>query len=368
MKQLTVNLAERSYDIYIGKKLLLKLSSYLQAHVKGSKAIIVTDTNVSQYWLSFVEDALKELKKNYHVITVAPGEISKTFDSYAQCCNDALYWGIDRKTTLIALGGGVVGDLCGFLAASLLRGVPFIQVPTSLLAQVDSSVGGKTGINAGPGKNLVGAFWQPRLVLADVTSLSSLSERQLKSGYAEVIKYGLIHKPVFFDWLDENNTRILQKEDDALMEVIYESCQSKAEIVAADEHENGQRALLNLGHTFGHVLEAFTGYSDKLYHGEAVAIGMQLAFDYSVRLGICPADDAMRCQALLTKAGLPFSLKQLSQGQSWTADEYIDLMKKDKKSKDDKITLILAKSIGNAYVDNEVDIAPLHQFLTENLS
>ncbi|MFV0430713.1 MAG: 3-dehydroquinate synthase [Alphaproteobacteria bacterium] len=368
MKQLKVDLKERSYDILIGHNLILNLSQYIEPHICGSKAIIVTDNHVSQYWLSFVEDALKILGKNYHIIEVAAGEASKSFANFEQCCNDALYWGIDRQTTLIALGGGVVGDLTGFLAASLLRGLPFIQLPTSLLAQVDSSVGGKTGINAGPGKNLVGAFWQPQLVLADVSFLGSLSERQLRSGYGEVIKYGLIHKPEFFEWLSSNNSDILAKNKDALSHIIYESCASKAQIVGMDEHEQGQRALLNLGHSFGHVLEAFTGYSDKLLHGEAIAIGMQLAFDYSVKLGVCPQEDAQKVKHLLEQAGLPISLKELSLGQSWSAEQYLELIKKDKKVKDDKITLILAKSIGKAYIEESVSVEELYIFLEENLS
>ncbi len=367
MEKLTVNLGQRSYEIHIASRILLDLQNYLAPHIKGSKVIIVTDNNVAENWLFYVEEALTKLHKNCHVITVAAGEKSKTFPCFQQCCEEALYWGVDRHTTLIALGGGVVGDLAGFMAASLLRGIAFIQIPTTLLAQVDSSVGGKTGINAGPGKNLIGAFWQPQLVLADTYSLSSLPDRQLKSGYAEVIKYGLIHKPEFFEWLQNNNAALLAKDENALQKAIYESCLSKAQIVSSDEREQGERALLNLGHTFGHVLEAFTGYSDKLFHGEAVAIGMQMAFDYSVSLGICPAQDAETLRNFLQKTGLAYDIKNIAESHNWSAAQFLELMGKDKKAKNGEITLVLVKSIGQAYVDNQVDSQNLYQFLQGQL-
>ncbi len=367
MEKLTVALGERSYDIHIKSQLMLDLQNHIKPHIKGNRAIIVTDGNVAEHWLFYVEDALKALKKNYHVITVAAGEASKSFACLSHCCEEALYWGIDRQTTIIALGGGVVGDLAGFMAASLLRGLDFIQIPTSLLAQVDSSVGGKTGINAGPGKNLIGAFWQPKLVIADTYVLSSLPMRQLQSGYAEIIKYGLIHKPQFFDWLCENNEALLGKDETVLQKAIYESCASKAQIVSEDERENGARALLNLGHSFGHVLEAFTGYSDRLYHGEAVAIGMQMAFDYSAYLQICAPDDAKKVKNLLQKAGLPYCVKDLAQGQSWSAHQFLELMHKDKKVQDGHLTLILAKAIGAAYVDKQVDSEDLYQFIQKQI-
>ncbi len=367
MEKLTVELNERSYDIHIKSRILSHLQDYIAPYIKASKAIIITDINVAKDWLFYVEDALRALKKDYHIITVPSGEKSKSFACFQQSCEDALYWGMDRHTTIIALGGGVIGDLAGFMAASLLRGVDFIQIPTTLLSQVDSSVGGKTGINAGPGKNLIGAFWQPKVVIADISSLSSLPERQLKSGYAEVIKYGLIHKTEFFRWLWENNDTLLKRDEQILQKAIYESCLSKAQIVSADEREKGQRALLNLGHTFGHVLEVFTGYSDTLYHGEAVAIGMQLAFDYSAYLDICSLSEAQKVQAFLQKAGLPYSLTEIAKNKSWSAHQFLTLMTQDKKAQNGKITLILAKSIGEAYVDTQVDSQNLYNFIQKQI-
>ncbi len=368
MKTLTVNLPDRDYPIMIGQSLVDHAASYLKEYLQASKVIIVTDSNVAPFWLDPIENALMQLKKQYHVITIAAGETSKNIQTFARCCDEALFWGMDRQTTLIALGGGVTGDLCGFMAASLLRGVPFIQIPTTLLAQVDSSVGGKTGINSQAGKNLIGAFWQPKLVLSDIDTLATLEMRDFKSGLAEIIKYALIHKPDFFTWLDEHMPQIVNKQPEALMHIIYESCHSKAEIVASDETEQNKRALLNLGHTFGHVLEAFCGYnSAAITHGEAVAIGMQLAFDFSAMQGICPASDAQKLKNLLIKTGLPYSLKDFSAGKDWQAHQFIEMMKKDKKALDNVITLILAKQIGDAYIERNVNIHQLEVFIKQNL-
>lgn len=368
MKTLTVNLPDRDYPIIIARSLIDNAAEYLKQYIQGTKVIIVTDSNVAPLWLDPIENALMQLKKHYHVITIAAGETSKNIATFERCCDEALFWGIDRKTTFIALGGGVTGDLCGFMAASLLRGVPFIQVPTTLLAQVDSSVGGKTGINSQAGKNLIGAFWQPKLVLSDIDALTTLPMRDFKSGLAEVIKYALIHKPDFFLWFNENITQILNKEPEALAHIVYESCHSKAEIVASDETEQNRRALLNLGHTFGHVLEAFCGYNSAIItHGEAVAIGMQLAFDFSVSQGTCPASDAEKLQELLIKLDLPYSLKDFSAGKNWQEDQFIHMMKKDKKAVDNTITLVLAKAIGKAYIEQEVNIHQLEVFIKQNL-
>lgn len=368
MKTLNVNLPDRDYPIIIGQALIDHAATYLKEYIQGSKAIIVTDSNVAQFWLDPMENALIQLKKHYHVITIAAGETSKNIQTFAQCCDEALFWGMDRQTTLIALGGGVTGDLCGFMAASLLRGVPFIQIPTSLLAQVDSAVGGKTGINSQAGKNLIGAFWQPKLVLSDIDTLSTLPMRDFKSGLAEVIKYGLIHKPDFFLWLDDHMAQILYKEPAALSHIIYESCHSKADIVAGDETEQNRRALLNLGHTFGHVLEALSGYNSAIItHGEAVAMGMQLAFDFSAMQGLCPAQDAEKLQQLLMKAELPYSLNNFSTGNNWQAHQFVEMMKKDKKALNNTITLILANRIGSAHIENNVNTDLLEAFIKQNL-
>ncbi len=368
MKILQVDLSERSYPIIIAPSLIDHAHTYLAEHIHGNKVIIVTDSNVAQHWLDPLETAIKQLKKQYHVITVAAGESAKSIQTFAQCCDEALYWGIDRKTTLIALGGGVVGDLCGFMAASLLRGINFIQIPTTLLSQVDSAVGGKTGINSAAGKNLIGAFWQPKLVLSDTSALNTLPMRQVKTGLAEIIKYALIHKPDFFTYLDTHMEQIFAKDSDALAHIIYESCCSKADIVAQDETEQGKRALLNLGHSFGHVLEAFCGYDSAIItHGEAVAIGMQLAFDFSASLGICPKEDAEKLRYLLQKAEIPHSLKEFAKGKDWQAEPFIQMLKKDKKSFNDNITLILATHIGGAFVEQEVNHHQLEIFIKENL-
>jgi len=302
---------------------------------------------------------------------VPSGERSKEFDIFSQLMNGLLDQRPDRKTTLVALGGGVVGDLVGFAASVLLRGVDFIQLPTTLLAQVDSSVGGKTGINTRHGKNLVGAFYQPRLVLADTDVLDTLPRRELLAGYAEVVKYGLIDDPAFFDWCEQNAADLLNGNAAKRIHAIEQSCRAKARIVAADERETTDlRALLNLGHTFGHALEAETGFGPDLLHGEAVGTGMALAFDLSARLGLCPAQDAERVRAHLGAVGLPVRLRSIGgdNRRQWNAGKLIEHMRGDKKAQAGKLTFILARGIGKAFVTRDVDEAVLRGLLDQAIA
>ena len=278
---LRVELDDRSYDIHIGAGLIAQAGNIIKDVITQPRTVIVTDENVAKHWLKPLEQSLSDAGIQSRSVIVPPGEHTKSFQFLSQLLDDLLENGIDRKTTLIALGGGVVGDLTGFAAAVVMRGVDFVQIPTSLLAQVDSSVGGKTGIDTRYGKNLVGAFHQPRAVIVDTSVLDSLPERELRAGYAEVVKYGVINNREFFDWLKDNGAALLNGDAAARRQAVYQSCKSKAEIVAADEREAGMRALLNLGHTFGHALEAQLGYDDLLKHGEAVSVGMVMALTLS---------------------------------------------------------------------------------------
>jgi len=293
-----------------------------------------------------------------------PGEGTKDFAHFGRLVDDILACTIERGTMLVALGGGVVGDICGFAAATLLRGIDFVQIPTTLLAQVDSSVGGKTAINTVAGKNLLGAFYQPRLVLADTGALATLPRREMLAGYAEVVKYGLIADAGFFDWLDAEGEAVCGLEPEALSRAVLTSCRMKAEIVAGDERETGDsRALLNFGHTFGHALEAETGFGDALLHGEAVALGMVLAFDFAVRLGIASGQDATRVRRHIERMGLPSKLSAV--GLANKADALLAHMGKDKKVRDGKITLILPRRIGDAYVICDAKAGDLRDFLAQ---
>ena len=290
-------------------------------------------------------------------MTIPAGEASKGFDRLGELLDLCLDAGLDRKSFLVALGGGVVGDLGGFLAAILLRGIDYVQVPTTLLSQVDSSVGGKTAINTRHGKNLVGAFHQPRLVLADTDVLASLPRRELLSGYAEVAKYGLIDQPEFWSWLEQNAERVLALEPEALAQAVRVSCEAKAAVVALDEREGGARALLNLGHTFGHALEAEAGYGGQVLHGEAVAVGMALAFRHSARLGLCDAAAVARVEAHLTGVGLPVSPRQIMGQNPPSIDRLMARMASDKKAEAGKLTLILARGIGQSFIAKDADAA-----------
>jgi 3-dehydroquinate synthase len=325
--------------------------------------VIVTDQTVARLYGERLRASFSKAGVDAATVTVPAGEGSKEFPSFAALIDDLLDRRPDRRTTLVALGGGVVGDLAGFAASVLLRGVDFIQVPTTLLAQVDSSVGGKTGINTRHGKNLVGAFYQPKLVVADTDVLDTLSRRELLAGYAEVAKYGLIDDAPFWDWCEQNGQALLDGDAAKRSHAIERSCRAKARIVAADERETGDlRALLNLGHTFGHALEAETGFGPDLLHGEAVGAGMTLAFDLSVRLGLCPAVDAERVRRHLADVGLPVRLRSIggdNRRKPWESRRLIEHMHADKKALAGRLTFILARGIGKAFVSRDVEEAAL---------
>jgi 3-dehydroquinate synthase len=346
--RLSVDLSARRYEILIGRGLIAEAGHHIAPILKQRRVVIVTDANVARHHLEALERSLKASGIGFESIVLPPGEETKSFAGLEDLMNRLLDSGIERGTTLVALGGGVIGDLTGFAAAIALRGIDFVQIPTTLLAQVDSSVGGKTGIDTPQGKNLIGAFHQPRLVLADTATLDTLPRRELRAGYAEVAKYGLINDPNFFAWLESHAADLLDGDDKLRRHAILTSCRAKAAIVAADEREQGQRALLNLGHTFAHALEAECGYSSELLHGEAVAIGMVLAFDLSASLGLSPLEDSARVQRHLASVGLPTSPTWID-GREWSAETLIRHMGKDKKVKDGRIAFVLARGIGQAF-------------------
>lgn len=354
MKTLNVALDERSYPIYIGEDLLSQ-PALLQQHIKRKEVLIVTNETVAPLYL----DKVQGLLNGYHCETVVlpDGEAFKNLEVLNQVFDKLLASRFSRQVTMIALGGGVIGDMTGFAAACYQRGVPFIQVPTTLLSQVDSSVGGKTAVNHALGKNMIGAFYQPQCVIADTNTLNTLEDRQLASGIAEVIKYGLINDKAFFDWLESNIERLKARDPDALAYAIERSCQDKADIVAKDETEQGVRALLNLGHTFGHAIETGVGYGNWL-HGEAIATGMLMAADLSVRLGWMTSDEKTRLSDLFIKAGLP-----VSGPKGMTANQFMDLMAVDKKVQDGVIRLILLKGIGHAVISDDYDPQLLQETL-----
>ena len=354
IETLHVPMGERSYDIFIGDGAISHAGSLIKDILKAPRAIIVTDENIAPSWLEPLKTSLNYAGIKTREIILPPGEHTKSVSHLEQLLDNLLENNIDRKTTLIALGGGVIGDLTGFAAAVVMRGVDFVQVPTTLLSQVDSSVGGKTGIDTRFGKNLIGAFHQPRAVITDTSTLDTLPMRERLCGYAEVIKYGVINDRGFYDWLIENGQKVLDGNPAARREAVRRSCANKAEIVTADEREQGLRALLNLGHTFGHALEAQIGFEDKLKHGEAVAIGMMMALELSVRLAVASEIDRDRLRDHLKTVGLPVDLKGLA-GGNWTADALLDHMGRDKKTQDGKLTFILARAIGNSFVANDVD-------------
>jgi 3-dehydroquinate synthase len=354
MKTLVVDLGERSYPIYIGEG-LLEHGDLLRSHLSGRQVMIVTNETVAPLYLQSVLKAFLEFQCN---TTVLPdGEKYKTWETLNHIFDGLVENRCDRRTTILALGGGVIGDLAGFAAACYQRGVPFIQIPTTLLAQVDSSVGGKTGINHPLGKNMIGAFHQPNCVLIDTTTLKTLPDRELSAGLAEVIKYGLIRDVDFLEWLEKNIKALLQRDTAALVEAIERSCRNKAEVVAADERESGLRALLNLGHTFGHAVETGVGYGEWL-HGEAIAAGMCMAADLSARLGWIEEADVARIVAIIRRAGLPVRAPA-----NLSPDRLLELMAVDKKVQDGKIRLVLLKSLGEAVVTADYDAAMLRETL-----
>ena len=364
-----VALGDRAYDIVIGRDVLSSLGARVAALRPGVRTAIVTDKTVAKHWLEKTEASLASAGIPSSRVIVDEGEGSKTYSVLEKVSEALVAARIERNDFVIALGGGVVGDLAGFAAAILRRGVDFVQVPTSLLAQVDSSVGGKTGINSPQGKNLLGAFHQPVLVIADTAVLDTLSPRQFRAGYAEVAKYGVLGDEAFFSWLENNHGDVF-KGGAAREHAIATSCRAKAAIVARDERETGDRALLNLGHTFGHALEAATGFSDRLFHGEGVAIGMALASEFSASLGMIPHSDAARVKNHLAEVGLPTHLQDIagfSQEGLADADALMGLMAQDKKVRRGKLTFILLEAVGRAVIVKDVDPSKVRDFLQTKL-
>lgn len=356
MKTLTVDLGSRSYPIYIGNNLLTN-RSLLDPHIASKQVLVVSNDTVAPIYLETLLSTLEGY--NSYSVVLQDGEQYKSLETLNQIFDSALQNKLNRQLTIIALGGGVIGDMAGFAAACYQRGVNFIQIPTTLLSQVDSSVGGKTAVNHALGKNMIGAFYQPQCVLADTSTLGTLPERELSAGLAEVIKYGVIRDTAFFDWLEINMEALLERDNDALSYAIEVSCRNKAEIVEQDEHEHGMRALLNLGHTFGHAIETTSGYGVWL-HGEAVGAGMCMAAELSYRLGWLAQEDMQRIQASVEKAKLP-----VSPPETMTTADFVDLMSVDKKVENGKLRLVLLKSLGEAVTTADFSHGVLSQFLND---
>jgi len=362
-----VALDARAYDIVIGRGGLASLGRRVAALKPGAKAAIVTDTTVEKLLLGATQSALTAAGVAATHVSVPPGEGSKSIAMFERVCDALIAARVERGDVVVALGGGVVGDLAGFCAAAVRRGLDYVQVPTTLLAQVDSSVGGKTAINSRHGKNLIGAFHQPILVVADTALLDTLPAREFRAGYAEVAKYGLLGDAGFFAWLEANADDVFKGAAGAREHAIATSCRMKAEIVARDERETGDRALLNLGHTFGHAFEAAAGFSDRLLHGEAIALGMTLAFEFSARLGLAPPAEAGRVKRHLGKVGLPTHISDVPGGVP-AADGLMDLMAQDKKVKRGQLAFILVRAVGQAFVAADVDAAEVRGFLQDKLA
>ena len=361
-----VALGDRAYDVFIGPGLLPQAGALISARLGKVKCGIVTDENVAHHHLAALESSLKSAGLVTSSIILKPGEATKSFRELGPLCEKLLEMGLERGDIVVPFGGGVIGDLAGFAAGILRRGIRFVQVPTSLLAQVDSSVGGKTGINTPQGKNLIGVFHQPSLVIADTDVLTTLPPREMRAGYAEVAKYGLLGDAQFFGWLENNWQGVFANGGPTLAHAIETSVKAKAAIVARDETETGDRALLNLGHTFGHALEAWTGYSDRLLHGEGVAIGMAQAFRFSEELGLCPPGSSARVTRHLKTVGLPTGIRDIPGGKA-DADELLRLMGQDKKVRSGKLTFILVNEIGQAFVSRDVPPDKVRDFLTREI-
>ncbi|MBZ9811882.1 3-dehydroquinate synthase [Mesorhizobium sp. BR1-1-9] len=360
-----VGLGERAYDILIGPGLLSRAGAEMSRRLPGRRAAVVTDENVAAAHLDALKAGLLESGIEPAVITLPPGEKTKSFAHLEEVVDGVLAAKLERGDVVIALGGGVIGDLAGFAAGIVRRGMNFVQIPTSLLAQVDSSVGGKTGINSARGKNLVGVFHQPKLVLADTGVLDTLPIREFRAGYAELAKYGLIDRPEFFAWLEKNWASVFAGGPERV-EAIAEACRAKADVVARDEFETGDRALLNLGHTFGHALEAATRYDGaRLVHGEGVAIGMALAHRFSSRLNLASPDDAARVEAHLNMVGLPWRMADIP-GELPDADALLGFITQDKKVSRGALTFILTRGIGEAFIAKDVPASEVLSFLREN--
>ena len=366
-RAVTVALDQRSYPIHIGSGLLGSAGEIIARAGAWRRCAVVTDDTVAGLHLDTLQRKLVSAGLGVEPVVVPAGEASKSFDQLAPLCEALLERGIERGDAVIALGGGMIGDLAGFAASILRRGVALVQVPTTLLAQVDSSVGGKTGINTPQGKNLIGTFHQPRLVIADTDTLDTLPARELRAGYAEVVKYSLLGDAGFFAWLEVNGLALLRGDRRARADAIEKSCRMKAEIVARDERESGERALLNLGHTFAHALETWAGYSGDLLHGEAVAIGMGLAFKLSEHLGLCPPGRHERVLAHLREVGLPVAIEELGAAGRGIPEpaELITHMMQDKKVAAGRLTFVLARDIGEAFTSREVQTDDLKRLLSE---
>ena len=363
--------SKSSYDIVIGTNLISNPAPYLKNYIEKRKIIIIHDDYFSptqkknSYFYKFLE-SIKENCNNVHLISIPGGDKTKNINHLNEIIETTLSFEIDRDSIIIAFGGGVVGDIAGFVSSIVLRGINYIQVPTTLLSQVDSSIGGKTGINSKMGKNLIGAFHQPLAVISDINILNSLPKREFYAGLAEIVKYGLIKDIAFFEWLEKEYEGILYYHPSKIQTIITKSCQIKAEIVKEDEKEKGQRALLNLGHTFAHAIEYFGNHDGKIIHGEAVSIGICLAFKLSNFLGFCCQDDVQRVENLFEKFHLPTSLVNFK-NLSLSSKKMIERFRFDKKSKQNQLTFILNKAIGKSFIHNNIDIHDLTQFLDKEL-
>ncbi|MDX2082863.1 MAG: 3-dehydroquinate synthase [Rickettsiales bacterium] len=362
LNKIRVNLDNRSYEILIGSGIIDHLTKFL-AHKNYSKIFIITDEKIAKLHLTTLKQVLNESQINSETIITESGEQAKSFASLEKICEEILQKNIDRKSLIIAFGGGVIGDLSGFIASILLRGIDFIQIPTTLLAAVDSSVGGKTAINSKSGKNLIGSFYQPQLVITDLNFLKTLPKRQLLSGYAEVLKYALIQDQNFFDFLTKNYQKIFSYDQEILAEIIKKSCQSKSDIVSQDERENGIRALLNFGHTFGHVFETETNYSDEILHGEAVAIGMLMAAKMSLNFKMISENKFDEIKSHLINCGFVIDPKKIR--RNWNLENLIEHLYKDKKNEDGNLTFILLEKIGSAKIVKSVALADFKKVIEE---
>ncbi len=361
-----VRLESHQYEVLIGTDLISRAGAWLAPILPQKRAVVITDETVARLHLPRLMAGLEETGIQAKAFVVPVGEESKSLTRYAGLINEILDHGVERRTTVIGLGGGVVGDLSGFVASSLLRGVPFVQIPTTLLSQVDSSVGGKTGLNARAGKNLVGAFYQPQIVLADSSALATLARRERVAGYAEIVKAGLIADPELFAWCERHGAEILNGEPAALAEAVKRACAFKARVVMDDEKETAAqdgRALLNLGHSFGHALEAHFKYDGRLLHGEAVSVGLHLAAALSVALGHCPEEDLVRIDSHLRKLGMPAGLDWFD--ETLSADELITSMARDKKVQDGKLSFVLLRGIGQAFTSRDVEMDTVRDVLMQ---
>ena len=365
-KIVTIDLDTESYEIYIGDGLLFRTAELVPEEMMSRSVFIITDKNVEPYAKN-IETIMRDNRaRHVHMITLEPGEGTKCFDNVQRVSEWMLENNLNRNSYVFAVGGGVIGDLGGFCASIAMRGVPYVQVPTSLLAQVDSSVGGKTGINTPQGKNLVGSFYQPVAVLADLDVLNTLPKRELLAGYAEVAKYGLINDLPFFEWLEQNGNRICELDHTALSYAIETCCKAKAALVEADEKEHGARALLNLGHTFGHALETAAGYNGTLLHGEGVSIGIVLAYELSAAMGLCTQDDIERVERHFQSVGLPTRITQIDNFKT-DIESLMTTMRRDKKARSGKMVFILTNGIGDTFVSKDVEENIVREVLRHDL-